>query len=135
MILKSGVDLEFSRGRLFKKFIKVLSTFFQVDQIDFPSSFKAVQRPCFGQNFCCAPGNILKNQARKGVFRNFLIKKVSFCGAASPSKLVYIGAKMFGSVSQNWISQKSTKGNPLGRSVGGMPEGGASASHPNSSPD
>ena len=49
-----------------------------------------------------------------------LTKKSHFFGARSPSKLVYIRAegvfsKFLGSVSQKWISQNSTKGDPLGR--------------------
>ena len=48
-------------------------------------------------------------------------KKSHFFGA-SPSKLVYIGAKgaftkILGSVSQQWTSQTSTKGGPFGSAV------------------
>ena len=41
------------------------------NQIDFPSSPKAVKRPCFGQIFCAA-GNFLKKQVKKAVFGHFL---------------------------------------------------------------
>ena len=49
-----------------------------------------------------------------------LTKKSRFFGARSPSKLVYIGAKgafrkILGSVGQKWISEKVSKGDPLGR--------------------
>ena len=107
----------FSRGgRIFKKFSKILTTFlffFWVDQIDLPSSPRAVKIPCFGQIFCAA-GNFLKKKNRSktpflGTFWKILTKKTRFFGARSPSKLVYIGAKgafrkILGSVGQKWIS-------------------------------
>ena len=45
--------------------------FFQVNQIDFPSSPKALKRPCFGQIFCAAD-KFLKKHAKKFVCRLFL---------------------------------------------------------------
>ena len=57
-------------------------------------------------------------------------QKIAFFVARFTSKLVYIGAKdafrkILGSVSQKWISQNSTKGDPLGRhgveSLRGLP--------------
>ena len=55
----TGADLRFSRGgRIFENFDEL---FFEVDQIDFPSSPKAVKRPCFGQIFCAA-GNFFEEK-------------------------------------------------------------------------
>ena len=116
--------------RIFKKLSKILTTFFLVDQIDFPSSPKALKRRCFGQIFCAA-GKFLKKQVKKQffVFGHFL----ETLDARSPSKLVYIGAKgvlrkILGSVGQKWISYKVPKGGPLGRQ-GVVPEGGGSVCH------
>ena len=61
----------------------------------------------------------MKEQPKKaflGPFWKYLTKKLH----ARPSNLVYFGAKgafrqILGSVSQTWISEKSTKGDPLGR--------------------
>ena len=80
----------FSRGggcSDFLKMSKVLSTFY------FPSSPKALKRPCFVQIFWVA-GNFLNKQTIKGVFRHFLEnldQKIAFSARAPPSKLVYIG--------------------------------------------
>ena len=56
------------------------SNFFQVDQIGFPSSLKALKRRCFGQIFCAAV-KFLKKQVKKAVFGHFLEnfdKKIAF---------------------------------------------------------
>ena len=44
-----------------------------------------------------------------------LTKKSRFFGARSPSKLVGAFRKILGSVGQKWISEKVSKGDPLGR--------------------
>ena len=70
----------------------------------------------------------MKKTVKKAVFGHFLKnfdKKLRFFGARSPSKLVYIGAKgafrkILGSVGQKWISEKVTKGDPLGRQRGDL---------------
>ena len=54
---------------------------------------------------------------------------LTFFGARSPSKLVYIGAegafrKILGSVGQKWISEKVSKGGLFGSTGGQIPEGG-----------
>ena len=72
----------------------------------FLSSPKALQRPCFGQNVCA--------------FFRFVKISRFFLVCAPALKLVYSGAKgafrnFSGWVSQKWISQNSTKGDPLGR--------------------
>ena len=86
---------------------------FSADQIDFPSSRKALKRPWFGQ--------ILKKkkQAKKVIFRNFLetFDQKSHFGARSPLKLIYIGAegayrKLLGSLTKDGYLKR---GNPLGR--------------------
>ena len=64
-----------------------------------------------------------------------LTKKSRFFGARSPSKLVYIGAKgafrkILGSVGQNWISEKVSKGGPFGSAGGRIPEGGGGVPPP-----
>ena len=46
--------------------------FFKSTRNDFPSSPKALKRPCFGQIFCAAGKILKKKQAKKGVFRQFL---------------------------------------------------------------
>ena len=71
--IRAGSDLGFSRGgRIFKKKnSKTLSNFFWVNQIDFPSSLKALQSFFYGQSFYAA-GKILKKQVKKGVFKHFL---------------------------------------------------------------
>ena len=66
---KAGADLGFSRrggGGMGSKNFKHF-----VDQIDLPSSPKALQRLCFGQKLSAA-FKILKKQAKKGIFRHFL---------------------------------------------------------------
>ena len=85
--------------------------------------FRAIPKHCFdpiSAKFC---GKFLKKQS-KAVFETFLKnfdqKIAFFFGARSPSKLVYIGAngafrKILGSVGQKWISEKVSKGDPLGR--------------------
>ena len=57
--------------------------FFHADQNDFPTSSKALKRPCFGQIFC-AVSKILKKQAEYSVFRHFLeslYQKIAFFSA------------------------------------------------------
>ena len=89
-LIQSGADLGFSRGgraKFQKNFENFDDLFFQVDQIDFPSSLRAVKRPCFGQIFCAA-GNFLKTQVKKAVFGHFLEnfdkKKRVFLARAPP---------------------------------------------------
>ena len=94
---QTGADLGFSRGRAdFQKILENFDNlFFKVDQIDFPSSPKAVKRPCFGQIFSGAV-NFLEKQVKTAVFGHFLEifdQKTRFFGARSPSKLVYIGTE------------------------------------------
>ena len=55
-ISKPGADMRFSR-RVEADVLKVSKIFidlFLVDQIDFPSSPRALKRPCFGQILCAA---------------------------------------------------------------------------------
>ena len=44
--------------------------FFKVEQIDFPSSSKALKGPCFCQIFCAA-GQFLKKQVKKPFLGTF----------------------------------------------------------------
>ena len=87
--------------------------------------FRALQRtilPLFWQNFL-RRRQIFEKTVTKAVFGHFLKnfdKKNRAFGARSPSKLVCIGAegafrKILGSVGQQWISEKVSKGDPLGR--------------------
>ena len=111
MFYDRGGSRIFSRGGG-ADFQKILTTFFEVDQIDFLSSPKARFCPYFGQIFCAAGKFLKKEQAKKGVFRHFwkiLTEKLRFFGARSHSKLVNIGAKdsfrkILGSVGQKWSS-------------------------------
>ena len=72
--LSAGADPGFSRAGGGADFQKIFENFddlfFLVDQIDFPSSPKAVKRPCFGQIFCAA-GIFLKKQVKKAVLGTF----------------------------------------------------------------
>ena len=86
-----GGSIIFSRGDGFpKKFGDLFFFFFSsTNQIELPQP-KALQRPCFGENFSAAVKNLNK-QATKGVlgtFWKFLTKKKSFFfGARSPLKI------------------------------------------------
>ena len=134
-MLTRGGSRIFSRGgRIFKKFSKILTTFFFF--LGRPNwFFELSQSPYFAPilaKFSAPQANFWKN-SQKAVFGNFLKnfdKKIAFFfGARSPSKLVYIGAegafrKILGSVRQKWISEKVSKGGPFGSAGGRIPEGG-----------
>ena len=64
----TGANLRFSRGKadFQKTFRKFCRPFFQVEQIDFPSSQKTLKL-CFGQIFCTA-GKILKKTGQERHF-------------------------------------------------------------------
>ena len=81
---------------IFKKISKTLSTFFSVDQINFPSSPRAVRTP-FWRKFLRRRQNFQKT--KEAFYRHFLdhidqkknaSQKLVFI---PPSKLVFIGAK------------------------------------------
>ena len=79
----------FSRGAYFQKNFENLVYFFEVDQIDFPSSLKALQRPRFRQNFC-AEGKMWKKHDNKDVIKPFLEnfdQKMAFLWRALPLKI------------------------------------------------
>ena len=70
---------------IFQKNSETLSNFFEVDKIDFPSSPKALKRPCFYQRYCIA-----KKQANKNVIGPFLenfAQKFRFFGARFSLKI------------------------------------------------
>ena len=104
----------------------------QVVQTDFTSSTISPKiHESFGQFLCAAGKNFEKKTGKKGVFRHFLEnidQKIAFFGASSHLKFsTYLGN--LGPVSQKWISQNSTKGDPLGWQ-GVEPLRGASAPSP-----
>ena len=111
----------FSRGgeRIFKKFSKILTTFFfrSTKQI-----FRALPKHCFAPilaKFCAPQANFWKNSQKSrfwAFFEKFWQKNRVFL-ARSPSKLVYIGAKgafrkSLGSVGQKLIFKKVSKVGP-----------------------
>ena len=114
-----------SRGGIFEKILKVLSTFF----LDRPNCYtelsqttiKTINRP----NFLRAAGEFLKKGKKKSVFMHFLIKnvdqKLRFFGANSPPPLktcIYWRQrqiKFWESVSQNINLKIVQRGDPLGR--------------------
>ena len=119
----SGADLGFSRGgggRIFKKFSKILTTFFFLGRPNwFFELSQSTVLPLFWQSFL----------RRRQIFEKFWQKNSIFFGARSPSKLVYIGAKgafrkILGSVGQKGISEKVSKGGPFGSAGGRIPEVG-----------
>ena len=99
--------------------------------------------PLFWQSFL-RRRKIFEKTVKKAVFGHFLKnfdKKIAFFGARSPSKLVYIGAqgafrKILGSVGQKGISEKVSKGDPLGRQgVESLRGGGVRPPPPKSAPE
>ena len=67
--------------------------------------------------------NCEQKQAKKALFGNFLPKKSLFFRRALPLKLsVDWSRKNLGSISQNWISQNSSKGGPFGSAGGRIPK-------------
>ena len=141
-LMGAGADLGFSRGggRIFKKISKILTTFFFFRSTKL--IFRALPKHCFAPilaKFSAPQANFWKKKVKKpflGTFWKILTKKNRvFFGARSPSKLVYIGAKgafrkILGSVGQQWISEKVSKGGPFGSAGGRIPEGEASAPLP-----
>ena len=104
-------------------------TFFLVDQIDFPISYKVLKILCFGQIFLRCRQKF-KKQAKKSVFRHFLEKfdkkNVFFSARAPPSKLLCIGAKgafqkILGSNTINGYLKKWFKGGTLWIGKGSNP--------------
>ena len=87
----TGADLELSRGRDFQKKNYVSSIFFWLNQIDFPSSPRAIKRLCVGHVFY-ASGKISKkkekNGPKKGILENFDQKNCTF-SARSPLILLF----------------------------------------------
>ena len=81
--------------RIFKKNLKILSTFFQVDQIDFQSFAKAQKDPVLIIFLHCE--RKFEKQAKKsvvGTFWKYFAKITSqFLASVPTSKLVYCGAK------------------------------------------
>ena len=117
----------FSRGGgIFKKNSKILTTFFLGRPNWFFELSQSSVLPLFWLSFW-------KKNSQKSrfwaLFKTFWQKKLRFFGARSPSTLVFIGAKgafrkILGSVGQKWISEKVSKGGPLGSAGGRIPEGG-----------
>ena len=74
----TGADLGFSlegKADFAKKFEKIVDLFFKVDQNYFPSSPKALRKPCTGQIFCAAGNKLLKKKTdQKGVLTYFFGK-------------------------------------------------------------
>ena len=103
MVSIRGGSRIFLRGD-FKKNVDLFLT-----KLVFRELFEALKKSLFWPKFLRRMQNLEKT-GQKGVFGHFLAR-------APPLKLVYIGAfrKILGSVSQNWISQNSSKGDPLGR--------------------
>ena len=60
--------------------------------------------------------NCEKKTGQKGTFWKFFTKKIAFFRRALPLKIsVDWRRKILGSISQNWISQNNSMGDPLGR--------------------
>ena len=94
MSTRSRGGSRFSRGGggFSKNFRKFCRPFFWVEQSEFPSSPKALKRPCFGKIFCAA-GKNLKNRPKKTGQKKRLRNPVFFWRALPPpKKFVYIGA-------------------------------------------
>ena len=91
---------------LFLKTGKIFQVFFiKLDQIDFVCSQSTI-KALFAPNFW------KKKQVKSAVYGHVLEnfdQKIAFCGAFSPSKLVYFGTVVFftfisGSVDRKWMS-------------------------------
>ena len=134
----AGADLGFSRGkgRIFKKFSKILTTFFLGQPNWFFELSRSTVLPLFWLNFLRSRQIFEKKTIKKAFFGHFLkkfYKKIAFFWRVrSPSELVYIGAvgafrKILGSVGQKWISEKVSKGGPFGSAGGRIPEGGGAS--------
>ena len=109
LTLWPGADVGFSRGggadfrKIFQNFDDL---FFRSTKLIFRALPKYYFAPILGRFWA--------------LFEKFWQKNCVFFGARSPSDLVYIGAKgafrkILGSVGQKWISEKVSKGDPLGR--------------------
>ena len=101
-------------GFILKKFLKFLPTFFSDRLNRFSELSQSIIKTLFWSNLLRRRQNYEKKQAK------ILTKKSRFFGARCPSNLVYSGTKgalrkFLGSVGQKWISQNSTKRDPLGR--------------------
>ena len=113
--IKAAEPTPFTKVQILTTFLTTF--FFQVDQIDFWSSPKALLCPYFWQNFL-RRRQILKKNSQKSRFWALFEKfwqKIAFFWRALPSKLVYIGSKVafrkiLGSVGWKWISEKVSKG-------------------------
>ena len=132
MVEIRGGSRIFSRGAYFQKNFENLVYFFEVDQIDFPSSLKALQNPVFAK--ISAPqakfGRNMSKKALLSLFWKILTKKWRFFGVRSPSKLVFIGAegafrKNLRSVIKKGFLIIVQRGDPLGQQgVKSLIEGG-----------
>ena len=123
--MTAGADLRFSRegGGGVCGFSKIFEFFFRSFKLLSRELSKAVNSPYFGKNFSAA-GKIFekKNRPKRrfwALFGHFWTKKLRFFGAP-PLKISKnwrprLGAfrKILGSVSQNWISQISSKKGPF----------------------
>ena len=129
--LYTGADLGFSRGggRIFKKFSKILTTFF------FRSTkliFRALPKHCFAPilaKFSAPQANFWKNSQKSrfwALFEKFW-QKIAFFWRALPLKNSIYWRR---SVGQKGISEKVSKGGPFGSAGGRIPEEGASAPPP-----
>ena len=126
-----GESKIFSRGegQIFKIISKNFDLFF--DQIDFPSSRKALKRRCFWPT--------LKNRSKKsllGIFWKIWTKKLHFLARAPPLKVsIYWRLKKnFRAGRPKLDFLKSTKGGPFWSAGGRIPEGVKASAPPKSAP-